>query len=378
MKNKIYILNDVFEITYEGIYCNNLDDDKIDKNIINLIKEHMLLDQILDMVKINNLYHNNEEYNVFLFAINMYDQSENKNKYDHKVKYLLKDYFKFTLEHSGNIGTISKLIVKTIEDLNIISDILNLILEQNTIEVCHYTIISEWQKSIVLNDTSKEFVKKFYKEYKKNILDTIYNIRKKIKNREIEIVQYINLKEDNNIYDIQKVIDLKNKISSINIYNKQEVLNNFSDLKEKIEDILNENQSYDLSYYMDENIVQLLFFLDIDKTIFNDFYDLKTTKYDLQEKAIYYFNYIFNNVEKYKDSFTYVTKIIYDKYHKLKPKINYPVNEVYTGQFELVVVIRHIIENILNSYFYFNEEVYDNLLSIAKIEEEENKNEIIY
>lgn len=378
VKNKIYILfNNVLEIPYEGIYCNNLDDNIIDESIINLIKGHMVLEQILDMVKINNLYHNNEEYNVFLFAINMYDQSENKNKYDHKVKYLLKNYFRFTLEHSGNIGTISKLIVKTIEDLNIISDILNLILEEDTIEVCHYNIISEWQKNIVFN--KKDFVEKYSDNDKEKILDNIYNIRKKIKNnKETKIVEYNNLQKDNNINDIQKVKDLQDAICSMNIYDKQEVVNNFSKLKEKIEDIINENQSYDLDYYRDENIVELLFFLDIDKTIFNDFYDLKTTKYDLQEKAIYYFNYIFNNVEKYKDSFEYITKVIHDNFNKLKPKINYPVNEVYTPQFELVVVIRHIIENILNSYFYFSEEVYDNLLSIAKIEEEENKNEIIY
>lgn len=129
-----------------------------------------------------------------------------------------------------------------------------------------------------------------------------------------------------------------------------------------------ETSNKEVLYYEHDNIAALLIFIDKNNKIFEYFCNLQAKDYYIHQLSIRNFDYIFNNIEKYKNTFINITNIIFQIYDKLDKKIEYPEYESYSPVFELRVIIEYVIDKIIKTDYYFDEQVYDNLLKITKLE----------
>ena len=121
-------------------------------------------------------------------------------------------------------------------------------------------------------------------------------------------------------------------------------------------------------YYEYDNMVELLIFVNKNNNIFEYFCNLQVKDYYIHQKSIRNFDYIFNNIEKYKNDFIYITDVISKIYDKLDKKIEYHGYDSYYTVFELRVIIEYVIDKIIKTDYYFDEQVYDNLLKITEFE----------
>lgn len=322
------------------------------------IDKYYLLDLCIKHIDIENAINfPSYKYYFLVSTINLYNSVDNKIKYTDKIKEIILEYFKATLDKSNNgITHISTLLIDSVIKLDLMNDLLKLILNSNFIGICHYNIISQWQDSIIFDNL-----------YNKDLLDIIYEIREKIRKKEIKITEHNNI---NNSYNLKKYCDelIKkiNDMMSIKDTNEQfKLLTDISnDINIKLEGTVNK----EVLYYEHDNIASLLIFIDKNNEIFKYFCNFITNDYNVQEEAIKNLDYIFDNIEKYKNSFIKVTYVINQIYDKLDKKIEYPECGSYYLVFELRVIIEYIIDKIIKTDYYFDEQVYDNLLKVTELE----------
>ena len=305
------------------------------------------------------------KYYFLLSTINVYNSIDNKIKYTYKIKEIILEYFKATLEKANNSVThISTLLIDSVIKLDLMKDLLKLILNSNLIGLVHYNIVSKWQDDIIFNDL-----------YNKELLDYIYKIREKIIKKEIRLVKS-SIKENDKL--AQDFRQLKVMIdNAINIedfdHRLMELSNITNDINKKLEKY---TYNKELLYYMYDNIVSSLFFIDRNSDIFKYFCESKIKDYDIQRESIKIFDFIFDNIENYKNAFIDITNIISQIYDKLENKINYPIETVYSPVFELRVIIEYVIDKIIKTNYYFDEQVYDNLLKITELEPKTSEEKI--
>ena len=330
------------------------------------IDKYYLLDLCIKNIDIENAINfPSYKYYFLLSTINIYYSIDNKINYTDKIKVIILEYFQKTLDKSDNTIThISTLLIDSAMELNLMIDVLKLINDSNFIGIGHYNIISKWQDSIIFKDL-----------YNKELLDFIYEIREKIRKEEIKIIEY---NDSNNTGDFKEYCDeLIKKIDDIRcVKDTNKYLKALSYINNNINIKLEEIENKEVLYYKHDNMAELLIFIDKNNKIFEYFCNLKTNNYNVQEKAIENLDYIFDNIEKYSNSFISITYIISQIYNRLKSKINYPIENVYTPVFELRVVIEHIIDKIIKTDYYFDEQVYDNLLKITKFEPKTSEEKI--
>ncbi|WP_239649082.1 hypothetical protein [Brachyspira hyodysenteriae] len=358
---QIVIFNNPLIKFEQGIIDTSLEFETFDLSYIvkklNIDKYYML-DLCLKNINIEkSIYFASSQYYFLLSTINIYNSIDNKIKYTDKIKEIILEYFKKTLNRQNNDMTfISNLLIDNVIKLNLMNDLLKLINHSYFIGVGHYNIISQWQYNII-----------FHNLYNRDLLDIIYKIREKIRKKDINIIKYSNR---NNSYNFEEYCNkLKKSIDDIiNIkdFNSQvKALSAVSnDINTKLEVTLNK----EVLYYEHDNMSELLIFVNKNTNIFEYFCNLQVKDYYIHQKSIRNFDYIFNNIEKYKTAFINITYIISQIYDKLENKINYPIETVYTPVFELRVIIEHLIDKIIKTDYYFDEQVYDNLLKVTELE----------
>ncbi|CRF32781.1 hypothetical protein BRSU_1020 [Brachyspira suanatina] len=330
------------------------------------IDKYYILDLFIKHIDIENAINfPSYKYYFLLSTVNLYNSIDNKIKYTDKIKEIILEYFKVTLEKANNSVThISTLLIDSVIKLDLMKDLLKLILNSNLIGLVHYNIVSKWQDDIIFNDL-----------YNKELLDYIYKIREKIIKKEIRLVKSSIKENDKLAQDFSKLkVMIDNAINIEDFDHKLMELSNITnDINKKLEKY---TYNKELLYYMYDNIVSSLFFIDMNSDIFKYFCESKIKDYDMQRESIKIFDFIFNNIENYKNAFIDITNIIRQIYDRLENKINYPIETVYTRIFELRYVIEHIIDKIMKTDYYFDEKVYDNLLEITKLEPKKSEEKI--
>lgn len=301
------------------------------------------------------------DYYFFLSIINIYNILPNKEKYTNKIKELIILYFKNTVDNAGKVGHISQLVIKTIEKLNILEDILKILSESRQIEYEHFNQISIWQDAIIKN------------EYNETILNIIFDIRNNIKKDKIKVIKYTNTDTDRVNNFKNELLKLRDKINiTSNIDDKyiDEFLNYILELNEKFKI---DNYTYSDANIKENNIIELLIFINKDISIFEDFCLKKWNGYHYHRKAIENLLYVFNNIIIDNEKATVLTYTISKIYPNLPSKINYPVNTLYTPQFELRIIIDEIINMFINIEKIYDEKVYDNLININNLDSDIKK-----
>lgn len=356
---QIVIFNNALIKFEQGIIDTSLEFETLDLSYIVKklnIDKYYLLDLCLKNIDIeNSINFASAKYYFLLSTINVYNFIDNKIIYTDKIKKIILEYFSNTLKKEDNDATfISTLLIDSVIKFNLMDDILKLILDSNFMGIGHYNIISKWQDDIIFNDL-----------YNKELLDYIYKIREKLIKKEITI-KYSNKNNELKMDFMQLKVMVDNAVN-IKDFNKQlkELSNISNDINKKLE---KHTYTKELLHYKHDNILSSLFFIDRNSNIFQYFCKLKTKDYYIQETAIRNFGYIFDNIEKYANTFLSITNIISQIYNKLEDKIEYPMETVYTPVFELRAVIEYIIDKIIKTGYCFNEKVYDNLLKITELE----------
>lgn len=290
-----------------------------------------------------------KSYYLLLSAINIYNILDDKDNYKDKLQNIVIDYFKYTLEDIDNSSFLSGLLIDTVEKNSLIENILKLILNYNAIEIHHYDLIAKWQREIIFENL-----------YSNELLNIIYEIRQKIRANDIEIKRSKNIRYNNKETQLENI---KRKLSNINIEDEKEMLSSLSEICREVDDYKNIEKNIE---YKHSNIVELLFFIYKDSSIFEDFCNIKTSNSFYEEYAINYFTHIFNNISRYKDSFIKITEVILNKYTFLEKRIEYPLGISYTPVFQLRSIFERIIDNIIKIDYRFDEVVYTNLSLIKE------------
>ncbi|ADK31470.1 hypothetical protein [Brachyspira pilosicoli] len=356
---QIVIFNDALIKFEQGIIDTSLEFETLDLSYIvkklNIDKYH-LLDLCLKNIDMeDSINFASAKYYFLLSTINVYNFIDNEIIYTDKIKEIILEYFRNTLRKKDNDATfISTLLIDSVIKFNLMDDLLKLILDSNFMGIGHYNIISKWQDDIIFNDL-----------YNKELLDYIYKIREKLMKKEITI-KYSNNKNNELKMDFMQLkIMIDNAVNIKDFHEQLMALSNISnDINKKLE---KHTYTKEILHYEHDNILSSLFFIDRNSNIFEYFCKLKTKDYYMQVEAMRIFDYIFNNIEQYKNSFISITNIISKIYIKLKNKINYPIEKVYTPKFELIVVMEYIVNNIMKMKYNFDKKVYYNLLKLAKV-----------
>ena len=363
---KVFIFNGVRELYESGIINTNLEFESKDFSLFfkryNINNIENIFNICLEKIDISkSIYLIQYDYYFFLSIINIYNILPNKEKYTNKIKELIILYFKNTLDNAGKVGHISQLVIKTTEKLNILEDILKILSESSQIEYEHFNQISIWQDTIIKN------------EYNETILNIIFDIRNNIKKDKIKVIKYINTDTDRVNNFKNELLKLRNKINiTSNIDDKyiDEFLNYILELNEKFKI---DNYTYSDANIKENNIIELLIFINKDISIFEDFCLKKWNGYHYHRKAIENLLYVFNNIIIDNEKATVLTYTISKIYPNLPSKINYPVNTLYTPQFELRIIIDEIINMFINIEKIYDEKVYDNLININNLDSDIKK-----
>lgn len=365
---QIIIFNNALIKFEQGIIDTSLEFETLDLSYIVKklnIDKYYLLDLCLKNIDIeNSINFASAKYYFLLSTINVYNAIDDKISYTDKIKDIILEYFKNTLNKQDNDATfISTLLIDSVIKFNLMDELLKLILDSNFMGIGHYNIVSKWQEDIIFNDL-----------YNKELLDYIYKIRERLIKKEITI-KYINNNNNELKMDFMQLKVMINNAVNIKDFDDQliELSNISNDINKKLEKY---KYTKELLHYEHDNIVSSLFFIDRNRNIFKYFCNLKTEDYYMQEEAIRIFDYIFNNIEKYKNSFISITNIISKIYIKLKNKINYPIEKVYTPKFELIVVIEYIVNNIMKMKYNFDKKVYNNLRKLTQFKLKNHERQI--
>ncbi|WP_157159627.1 hypothetical protein [Brachyspira pilosicoli] len=351
MPEKVLVYKNIYLYPKMGVINTNLNFEKRDFSIffntygINIENIFNKCLSIIDIKK--SILFAIDNYYLFLSIINLYDILDNKKAYEEKFFQLLKDYFYESIISDKKLYSISDLIVQTAENFNLVEDILNIILENSDIKVVHYNIFSKWQDNILYDNL-----------YKKEYLEIIYEIRQKIRKSEINIKTY-NFNIKNNINDFREKINTITKTDNIcGIAN--ELYNELKPILDKC--------NRDILYYKYDNIVNLLYFIYKDISIFEDFLKMNTNNYGFQEKSINNLFTLFKYNDISNELMLKISHTIYKYYDDLKYK-ECPVNMVYTPEFDLKYIFDRIIDMIINTNKVYQENIYDKLINIGNISE---------
>lgn len=278
------------------------------------INTYNILNKALSSINIKDAaLFGSQNYYLFLSIINLYNILDNKEVCKEKLISLLKDHF-YNNILIDDYNTIPNLVIHAIENLDLVGDILKIILESISIKPIHYNILSKWDNYILYNNL-----------YKKEYLDIIYDIRQKIREDKIIIIDY----NDSTNVDNEK-------------YNKN------------------------INYYKADNIVNLLKFINRDITIFKEYCKFNIIDHSLQEESINIFRYLFNNNLIDKDVVESIITIIIEIYPKLPKRIDYFLVEDDVMKFELKAVIDGFIDILINSNLFISDKILNELINMFK------------
>ncbi|MEI0611871.1 hypothetical protein [Brachyspira pilosicoli] len=278
------------------------------------INTYNILNKALSNIDMKNAaLFGSQNYYLFLSIINLYNILDKKKVYKEKLINLLKEYFYNNIS-INDYNTIPNLVIRSIENLDLVGNILEIILDSISIKSIHYSILSKWDDDIFYNNL-----------YKKEYLNIIYDIRQKIREDKIIIMDYND---------------------STNIDNEK----------------YNEN----INYYKSDNIVNLLKFINKDNTIFEEYCKFNITYYYLQEESIKIFRYLFNNNLIDKEVVEYIVTIIIEIYPKLPKRIDYFLVEDDTMKFELKAVIDNFIDILINSNLFISDKILNKLIKMFR------------
>ena len=284
--------------------------------------------------------------------------------YTQSIKDLCKEYISITIQKAQKQPHRSNLVLLMIEQFELELDILKLIDNEKIVHEMHLSYVTKIQKQY--------FSQPQWDRYR-NIL---YNIRKDIElgNKQVIPYNYSNSKDENVLVqdDQEKILKIQTQISEIqadNFFIKPkkctELTTSFNEASKIFSKYNQDNKSHEVKF----NIVYLLAFLDIDQndiTIWENFCEksvIETNSF-VQEFSIQILTYIIQNN---KINMVTFTEVIQNRYPHLPPKEKYAEGIMNELKFELREVFNSCIENIITTDFSYEEQSYDNLLSLEQL-----------
>ena len=368
----VSIYNNVIPSLQLGIIDDSLEFENKDFSKFisnNAINKDKLLNKLIKTIDIKNSWqykYTNGVYFHLLSIINIYDLIEDKDKYTDEIKKLVLLYIDTTIQNSGSVLFLSKLVQNTTKQQNLVNDVLSRILGRDSIQACHLQYVDNIQNDI-FHERDQEVINQVN-------VDLIYQIRQQVEQNQKTVKIYENTQNKDNI-DLsaqrEQFDELSDTIKNITLNNrsiltKNQTLELSTQLSKLQNDIEKQVEQQNTNYSKENNTLNLLCFLDKDISIWKNFVEKSVKKQDhhWQYIGIQILSYIIQNN---KINMVTFTEVIQNRYPNLPPKEIYPVGVAYNPKFELIEIFNSCIENIITTDFSYEEYSYDNLLSIEKL-----------